>query len=128
MRPARRHMPLVLGLMSAILLSVTAAYAAIIVSSSIVDFGAVVVGGTSTQQITVFQRGNGSTSVKVSLPTTTVGSFSTNTKHFTVSKRGGAKTVSITFTAGTTPGPIGGTVKVNGQTVQVLGDVVSATP
>jgi hypothetical protein len=68
MRPARRHMPLVLGLMSVILLGVTTAWAAgTTVSLTSLSFGSVVAGTTPPpQQVTVSQKGAGSTEVKVS--------------------------------------------------------------
>jgi hypothetical protein len=67
MRPARRHMPLVLGLMGVILIGVTSAWADVTVSPTGISFGSVTVGAQSTRNVTVSQRGFGSTSVDVSL-------------------------------------------------------------
>jgi hypothetical protein len=67
MRPARRHVPLVLGLMGVILLGVMSALADATVSATSTSFGSVTAGSQSTRNLTVSERGFGSTSVDVSL-------------------------------------------------------------
>lgn len=128
MKPAQRHLPLVLGLMSLIFFCVTAAHAAITVSPTSANFGSVVIGTSSTQPVTVSQKGGGNTSVKVSFTTTNVGSFSASTTKFKVSKKGGPVTVTVTFTAGTSPGSASAVMKVNGKKVLLTANVISPTP
>jgi hypothetical protein len=114
MVPARRQIPLVLGLMSAILFGVTSAWAAgVTVSPGSLSFGSVQVGTKATKQVTVTQNGTGSTSVSVSISGSNSSSFSASPTSFTVSSSGTkSKNVTVTCSPNTT-GSLSATLHVN---------------
>jgi hypothetical protein len=81
----------------------------------------------SRWHVTVSQKGGGSTLVKVGFTTSNVGSFSTNTTKFKVTKNGGPQTVMVTFTAGTSPGTAFAVMKANYQKVFLTAKVIEPT-
>src|SRR5271156_460131 len=112
MRPARRQMPLVLGLMSVILLGVTTAWAAVTVSPTTVNFGNVVVGTPATRPVTVQQSISGViTSARVSFSGKNKSSFSSSPTKFKVSA-GSPGIIIVTFTP-TNTGTFSAQMKIN---------------
>jgi hypothetical protein len=125
MRPARRHMPLVLGLMGAILIGVTSAWAAVTVSPTSLSFGSVTVGTSRTLHVTVSQKRSGfTTNVSVSISGSGAPAFSASPTRFTVPP---TKTVNVTFRP-TSTGTFTAIVHINAWTVTVTGTGVGTKP
>jgi P pilus assembly chaperone PapD len=124
MRAARRHMPLVLGLMGVILMGVTSAWADITVSPTRLIFGSVTVGQSSQLPVTVSHTGSGSTYIGVSISGSGASAFSASPTSFKVPP---SQTVVVTFSP-TSAGTFTAVIHINAKTVTVTGKGVGGTP